>query len=270
MARMKDDYSSWRPWGGFDDLESLQQISERAAAAVVQRFKITDKRKITRLKALVPSVARSYLSARRELAAPPPSWYREHVTPLLNATDALLKAIRKPVKGSGRVFLKWRTEREMNRALTGGPSDPETIEQILERFRSVCIRSLRESGKGKRGAKRETHVEAAVKDLAQLWEQLSSKRVLMTLDRADHKSAKEFVSPGPLFCQTILQAIDPDISTSQIQTALRKVGVRTKDGSQLRGKARKLPIKKDQPQSADVIKESAQSGTKDTRETPPG
>lgn len=159
----------------------------------------------------------------------------------------------------------------MNRRLRGGTGDRESIEEILEQFRSVCIQSLRESGKGKQGAKRETHVETAVKELAQLWEQLFDTPVPMNFERGDHKSVKEFASPGPLFCQLVLQGIDPDVKTSQIQTALRKIRDKSiKDGSVPRGKARKSPRKMNQAQSVDVIKESAQRGTKDAGETPSG
>jgi hypothetical protein len=270
MARVKKDYSSWQPWGAFEDPNSVRQISKRVVAAVIQRFTITGELEISRLEDLVSSVAWSYLSTQRELAAPPPSWYREHITPLLNATDALLKVIRKPVKGSGRAFLKWRTERSMNRRLTGGTGDRESIEEILEQFRSVCTQSLKDSRKGKRGAKREEHVEAAVRDVAQLWEQLFGTPVLMNLETGDHKSVKEFTSPGPLFCQLVLQGIDPDVSTSQIETALRKIGAKSiKDGSAPLGKSRKSRRKRGQPQSGDVIKESAQSG-QDADDTPTG
>ena len=201
---------------------------------------------------------------------PPSSWYDGHVKPLLTATEGLLKIIRKPVKGSGRTFLKWRIQGRMHRPLMGLPTDPESLEQILEQFRLACLDCAPKT-KGKPGAKKQSHIEEAVRDLSKLWEELSGKPVPMSLDSEGHGSKQEFISPGPRFCQVVLQSIDPDVSTSQIETALRKIRAKsTKDGLVPRGKARKSSRKNNQPQSADVIKESAQSGTKDASEPSAG
>ena len=74
-------------------LSSFPQISEKAAAAAIQRFEITEDQKIAHLQSQLWSITRYYLRTKRELAAPPSSWYDGHVKPLLTATQAACSAM---------------------------------------------------------------------------------------------------------------------------------------------------------------------------------
>ena len=223
--RLKQDYSRWRPWD-IDDWDVLRQVSEKSAAAAIERFKITDRLKVVRLEADVSGIAREYLMTKRGVTMPPPRWYREHITPLLTATEALLEVIRRPVKGTSRLFVEMYTQDQLHRPLRGVPTEPELVEQLLEQFRIVCLICIG-ANKDKRGPKRELHVEEAVASLSKLWERISGKPVPMSFDTEIHDSKQEFVSHGLLFCQIILQGIDPDVSISQIETALRKIRTRS-------------------------------------------
>jgi hypothetical protein len=108
----------------------------------------------------------------------------------------------------------------MGRALRGNHPDEESIEQILEEFEKVCAESLRR--KGAPGAKRELHVQAAVVALSDIWLECTGSPVPVSLDTEIGTSGlQEFTYPGPRFCQLVLQSIDPDLSVSQIETAIR-------------------------------------------------
>jgi hypothetical protein len=129
----------------------------------------------------------------------------------------------------------------MGRHLRGDHPERESIEQTLREFEKVCAEALRR--KGTPGAKRGLHVQVAVKSLSNIWFEITGSAVPISLDteigirkeaanriavespnigqETTQRSSQGFTSPGPRFCQLVLQSIDPDLTVSQIETAIR-------------------------------------------------
>jgi hypothetical protein len=216
MAREPRNDSDWRPWG-FDDYESVRDIPEEAFAAVVRCLKVTDEARRIDLRERLKGLATGYWQRRRDIERPSPKWYRKQIQPIQKATDNLLKALRRRPKGTGQAALVQLTRLRMRRSLRG-PTDPESIEEILAHFSRVCAESLRI--KGSVGARRQSHLQNAVQELAAIWEEVVGGPLGLSLD-TEIGRGEEFAYPGPRFAQIVLQGIDPRLSISEIATALR-------------------------------------------------
>jgi hypothetical protein len=97
---MAIDPRKWKPWG-FDDYESVREITEQAFEAALKHLSVTDEALRTDLRKQFKGVATSYWKARRDPERPPSKWYREQIEPFMKATDHLLKVIGKPREGTG-------------------------------------------------------------------------------------------------------------------------------------------------------------------------
>jgi hypothetical protein len=211
--------SEWRPWG-FDDFESISEISEEVLSAAMQALKACSNAQRDVLRTSFRDVATSYWRTRREIERPGPKWYRQQIKPVQKATARLLSLLREPALGTGRAALVSLTKLRLHRSLRGS-TEPESIEQLLEGLNNVCNECLR--FKGSAGAKEQSHVEGSVRELTARWRKLTGKRMSLSLDTDIGPSKRQqFTSPGCLFVQIIMQAIDPRLTTSEIATALRK------------------------------------------------
>lgn len=185
---------------------------------------IVEEKDRANLKISLRSVAEGYWAILRQLSKPSPRWYREQVQPIQKATTQLLQLVRKRGEGTSRTTLSDLTRLRMNRPLrgSGSGSDPESIEQLLEGFKRVCDECLRRRGFA--GAPEKKHVEASVAELATIWKDYRSAPMPLSLDTDVGPGARtEFIYPGPRFVQGVMQAIDPELSIGEIDTALRKV-----------------------------------------------
>jgi hypothetical protein len=216
---MAVDPRNWKPWG-FDDYESVREITEQAFEAALKHLEVTGKRRRTNLREQFKGVATSYWKARRDIERPPPKWYRDQIKPFMKATKQLLKVIGKPCEGTSQAALIRLTLFRMKRSLRGSPVEPESIEQILQDFSRVCAECLRRRGSA--GARPQSHVQSAVQELAAIWKAVDGHPLALSLDTATGHLGKEFTYRGPRFVQIVLQGIDPELSTSEIATALRK------------------------------------------------
>jgi hypothetical protein len=211
--------TEWRPWG-FDDYESVPNISDEALSAAMEILKVSGDSHRADLRERFHQVAITYWRAKRDVEIPGPAWHRQQIKPIQKATTKLLSLLRAP-KSSARAGLMHLTKLRMNRDLRSS-ADPESIEQLLARFKSVCDELLRP--KGSAGARTQSHVEKAVRDLITVWRQVTRTPLSLSLDTEIGPSKRQqFAYPGPFFVQTILQAIDHELSTAEIATALRKV-----------------------------------------------
>lgn len=214
MARAPRKDSEWRPWG-FYDHEPIPEIPESAFSAAMKLLKIEDAQRADFATDL-QGVAITYWQMRRDVESPAPKWYRQQIQPIREATTKLLRILQKPAEGTGRAALARLTKLRMERALRGSSySDRESVEQLLENFIAVCDECLRQ--KGSAGARKQKHVQEAATELLAIWENTLSKRPGLSL--TIHQG--EFTYPAPRFVQIVLQAIDPEVSTSEIATALR-------------------------------------------------
>jgi hypothetical protein len=211
--------STWRPWG-FDDYVSVPKISDEALSSAMKSLNVTEDAQRADLTARFHEVSVSYWRGKRDFATPGPKWYRQQIQPIQKATNKLLSLLTEPAEGTGRSALVRLTKMRMHRNLRG-PTDPDSIEQLLETFKGVCDECLRL--KGSAGAREQSHVEEAVRELAAIWRDVTGTPLGLSLDTGIGPSKREFSYPGPFFIQTILQAIDPVLTTAEIGTALRKV-----------------------------------------------
>ena len=216
MAREPRNDSDWRPWG-YDDYESVRDIPEETFAAVLKCLKVIDEADRIDLSERLKGLATDYWQRRRDIERPSPKWYRKQVQPIQTATDNLLEALRSPPKGTCQAALVHLTRLRMRRGLRG-PTDPESIEGILAHFSRVCAESLRI--KGSVGARRQSHLQDAVRELAAIWEEVVGRPLGLSLD-TEIGRGEEFAYPGAHFAQIVLQGIDPRLSVSEITTALR-------------------------------------------------
>jgi hypothetical protein len=216
MAREPRNDSDWRPWG-LDDYECVRDIPEETFAAVARCLKGIDEAHRIDLRERLKGLATNYWRRKRDIEQPSPKWYRKQIQPIQKATDNLLEALRRPPKGiTGRAALVRLTRLRMRRSLRG--PDPDSIEEILAHFSRVCAESLRI--KGSAGARRQSHLQNAVQELATIWKEVVGQPLSLSLD-TEIGRGEEFVYPGPRFAQIVLQGIDPRLSISEIATALR-------------------------------------------------
>jgi hypothetical protein len=133
--------SKWRPWG-YDDYDSVPGLSEEALSAAMDILNPKDDAQRIDLKARFHGVAITYWRTKREVETPGPRWYRQQIQPIQTAAARLLSVVRALGEGTGRSALVHLTKVRMHRALRGS-TDPESIEQLLETFKSVCDECLR-------------------------------------------------------------------------------------------------------------------------------
>jgi hypothetical protein len=236
---VKERFPDWKPPGLYDD-KKIPKVPEETVSKAIDLIKQTCSEAVDhdQLQKQIQGVAIAYAEDRRMMEKPPLEWYRSRIEPMRNATISLLRTIRSQ-DGMYWPFLALVRHR-MGRSL-GSNSDPESIEQILEAFERVCAESIRQ--KGSPGAKQERHVQNAVKALSNIWLECTKFRIPLSLDteigpvkqdanlvandldaasrELQKRSLEEFTSPGPRFCQVVLQRIDPGLTVSQIQTAIR-------------------------------------------------
>ena len=222
MARKARRNSNWVPWG-FYDLESIPEIRDLAFSEAMNELKIEDDAQQADLKTRLREIAITYWQIRRGVEQPAPKWYRQQIQPIREATGKLLKILKAPAEGTGRAALVRLTKLRMERALRGSSySDRESIEQLLENFKTVCDECLRQ--KGSAGARKKSHVEEAVRKLAEIWREFTGERLPISLDTefVELRLREEFTNRGLRFVQFVLQGIDPQVSNSEIATAVRK------------------------------------------------
>jgi hypothetical protein len=223
MAHAPHKDSEWRPWGLYDH-EPIPDIPESTFSAAMDELKVEDDAQRDDLKTRLREVAITYWHIRRSRERPAPKWYRQQVKPIRQATNNLLSLLQKPADGTGRSALVILTKLRMQRPLKGSTvSERESIEQLLESFISVCDECLRQ--KGSAGAKKKSHVEEAVRKVAEIWREFSGERLHISLDTefVKSRSREEFTYRGLRFVQFVLQGIDREVSNSEIATAVRKL-----------------------------------------------
>jgi hypothetical protein len=98
----------------------------------------------------------------------------------------------------------------------------ESIEELVESFKGVCDECLQRRGFA--GARAKKHIETCVAELGAIWEKSQSKPIPLSLGKASGvEGKKEFTHAGPKFVHDVMRAIDPEVTISEIETALRKV-----------------------------------------------
>jgi hypothetical protein len=221
MADQPRQPSKWRPWG-FEDYESVPEMSEEGVSAALNAIGVKDDAQSNELRTQLQGVSIIYWRTRRDVETPSPKWYRQQIEPIQKATVSLLNFLKMPVEGTARSALRRLTMLRMNRQLRGSNHDGlESIEQLLENFKSVCDECLRL--KGSAGAREQSHVREAVRELVAIWRRFTGKRLSLSLDtEIGETKHQQFFYPGPRFVQVIMQAIDFDLTTAEIGTALRK------------------------------------------------
>lgn len=91
--------------------------------------------------------------------------------------------------------------------------------EALEPWRAAC--SQISESMGKPGRRSTDHIDRALHRISQLWHDITGSGFPKTISTPTAK-AQEFIAPGPQFALTLIQAIDPEVTFSQVKTALRK------------------------------------------------
>jgi hypothetical protein len=214
--------SEWLPWGLYDDSQ-VPQLSEETIQEAAKQLNVTDEAKKAELRGRLRNVAVTYWHFHRDVVKPGPKWFRMQVQQFKKATDRLYRLVHNHPGGIGLTPLaaltQVRMERPLLKRIPANDLQPESIEELLERFLKVCDECLKR--KGAAGAKKQKHLHYTTKEIAKVWLDFMGGPVGLSLDTAAGPSGTEFFYPGPRFVHLVLKAIDPALDLAQVATALR-------------------------------------------------
>ena len=251
-ARRETDHLHWRPARGpftsrLSEDPALPTLQEDVVRTAASHLKVLDdEKKKEILRQQLKQIVRDYWELRHDIVGRPPQrWYRTRIKDVGNAANKLLTLIREDF-GTALMRLARELPRTLNlqlRQRSSPSTQNQSIENILEGLKAICdqLTVVKRPGAitGKSGAKNLVHIKLAVTALIRTWESFMNVKFPITLTAADNtatvdrkKSAKDggksaFTSPGPYFVQVIMQLIDPDVTVSQIATALRSHSAKT-------------------------------------------
>jgi len=226
----------WTPGRTLDSITEVRLSAEDVSEAA-QLLAVTNDQIRANLAEVLQSTARRYWEQHRDSERPAANWYRTKVGRIQKKADNLLKLLQEP-HGTALALLRFRTEQRMGLQLLGSVrQEPLSIEQLLNDFVAVCKSC---TFKAPKGAPEKAHIKAAVASLMEVWIEFTDKPFPLNLKLADNRKGRggrrfdeqdsddAFTSPAPLFVQTMMHRIDPNVGVAALKTALREASVNSR------------------------------------------
>lgn len=153
--------------------------------------------------------------------------FRQQVIDIQKAIKRISDIIKEPKNShTHMVFLRALDKAIEKNSLTAASRAPSPDAQRF--LKALLNMNIEVPSRAKRGKPANDHIKAAARHLIRTYEAWTGEKYRKTLDIARGQGKEhEFLSPGPSFVWLALRAIDPQLTFSEVRSALKELPLRT-------------------------------------------